>query len=83
MNDISFFGCAVEALSVNEMNGLWLTVFDSKFGRDFQLPGSSILSEFGFDALAFWADSIRLLCIFIGVLVFGFAWLHFFVKEQK
>jgi hypothetical protein len=47
------------------------------------VPGSAILSTFGFDVLALWRDVIGL-SIFCGIfLVLGYVVLHVFLVEKR
>lgn len=61
----------------------YLTLIDHKFGLDIEVPGASILSSFGFDALAMWYDIIGL-AIFVGVfLLLGYLAMHFVLIERR
>jgi len=68
---LSIFHYAFEALIVNEMR--YLTLYEQKYGLSVEVPGSAILSIFGFDALAFWQD-IGGLAIIFGIIISGFAY---------
>ncbi|TPX43569.1 hypothetical protein SeMB42_g01127 [Synchytrium endobioticum] len=81
LNTFSYFNCALEALVVNEVNGLKL--FDDKFGLMIDVPGAIILKEFGFDSQGFWPDIQRLGIIFGVLTVLSFIWLQVFVKERR
>lgn len=83
MSQFSFFGCALEALSANEMNGLWLREHKDNLKIDIDFPGATVLTEFGFDPLSYWRDSIRLAWMFLFFLAFAFVWLQLFVRETK
>lgn len=78
---MSFFNYALEALIVNEVNGL--TLRENKFGLQIDVPGATVLQTFGFNALGFWSDIVKLLLYFLGLTLFAFGWLHFFVKERR
>ncbi|TPX31729.1 hypothetical protein SmJEL517_g05000 [Synchytrium microbalum] len=81
LNTASYFNCALEALVVNEVNGLKL--FDDKFGLMIDVPGAIILKEFGFDSQGFWPDIQRLAIIFGVLTLVSFLWLQLFVKERR
>lgn len=78
---LSIFHYGFEGLIVNEVR--YLTLIDKKYGLDIEVPGSAILSSFGFDVLALWRDVIGL-AIFCGAfLVLGYAALHFLLVERR
>ncbi|KAJ3330156.1 hypothetical protein HDU76_006308 [Blyttiomyces sp. JEL0837] len=81
MQTFSFFNCALEALVVNEVNGL--TLYETKFGLQIDVPGAVILQTFGFEARGYWTDVRRLCYMYIGFLALGFVWLQFVVKERR
>ncbi|KAJ3069853.1 hypothetical protein HDU98_007087 [Podochytrium sp. JEL0797] len=74
MSHASFFNAAVEALIVNEVDGL--TLYEQKYGLSIDVPGAVILGAFGFDTRAFWGDVVVLGGMTVGFLV-GF------VREEK
>ncbi|KAI8826447.1 hypothetical protein BJ741DRAFT_41679 [Chytriomyces cf. hyalinus JEL632] len=78
---LSFFNAAMEALIVNEVDGL--TLNETKYGLSIDVPGAVILQTFGFDARAFWKDVIVLAGMNVGFLVLGGLWLQLFVRERK
>ncbi|TPX68950.1 hypothetical protein CcCBS67573_g07015 [Chytriomyces confervae] len=78
---LSFFNAAMEALIVNEVDGL--TLYETKYGLSIDVPGAVILQTFGFDARAFWKDVIVLAGMNVGFLVLGGLWLQLFVRERK
>ncbi|KAL9115386.1 MAG: hypothetical protein Q9227_000707 [Pyrenula ochraceoflavens] len=81
LQSLSIFHYGFESLIVNEAR--YLTLIDHKFGLDIEVPGASILSSFGFDALAMWADIIGL-AVFIGAfLIFGYIAMHFVLVEKR
>lgn len=47
------------------------------------VPGSVVLDLFGFDALGYWRDVAKLAGTFVGMILFGGGWLHYFVREKK
>ncbi|KAK3674963.1 FAD-dependent urate hydroxylase [Recurvomyces mirabilis] len=81
LQSLSIFHYAFEGLIVNEAR--YLTLVDNKYGLDITVPGSAILSSFGFDTLALWRDAIGL-SVYCGVfLVLGYAALHLFLVETR
>lgn len=61
----------------------YLSLIDHKYGIDIEVPGSAILSSFGFDVLALWSDVVGL-GIYCGVfLVLGYAAMHILLVEQR
>ena len=81
LKDISFFHYAFESLIVNEMRYLQLT--EVKYGLKINVPGATILSTFGFNAAAYWGDTISLATMFGILIVFAFVWLQAFVKDLR
>ncbi|TKA65130.1 hypothetical protein B0A49_08188, partial [Cryomyces minteri] len=63
---LSIFHYAFEGLIVNEVK--YLSLVDHKYGLDIEVPGSAILSSFGFNVLALWEDCIGL-GVFAGIFV--------------
>lgn len=56
---------------------------DKQYGLDIEIPGSAILSTFGFNVLDLWHDAVGL-AVFCGVfLVLGYAALHIFLVEKR
>jgi len=54
-----------------------------RFSLDIEVPGSTILSTFGFDSLAFWNDVVGL-AIFSGVfIVLAYAAMHVLLVERR
>lgn len=66
---------------VNEVR--YLTLIDKKYGLDIEVPGSAILSSFGFNVLALWQDAIGLGVICGAFLVLGYIAIHFLLVEQR
>ncbi|KAK4996086.1 FAD-dependent urate hydroxylase [Elasticomyces elasticus] len=64
LQKLSVFHYGFEGLIVNEVR--YLSLIDHKYGIDIEVPGSAILSTFGFDPLALWTDAIGL-SVFCGV----------------
>ena len=60
--------------NLNEVK--YLSLVDHKYGLDIEVPGSAILSSFGFNVLALWHDAIGL-AVFCGVfVVLAYASMH-------
>jgi hypothetical protein len=56
---------------------------DHKYGLDIDVPGSAILSNFGFNNLALWNDAIGL-AIYCGVfLLLGYVAMHVLLVERR
>nr|POE77757.1 abc transporter g family member [Quercus suber] len=78
---LSIFHFSFEGLIVNEVR--YLSLLDKKYGLDIEVPGSAILSSFGFNVLALWDDAIGL-AVYCGVfLLLGYAALHFLLVEKR
>ncbi|ORX58024.1 hypothetical protein DM01DRAFT_351938 [Hesseltinella vesiculosa] len=77
---LSFFNYGYEALIVNELKDLTLR---DKTIADIQIPGSIILSRFGFNGQAFWTDIGRLGLFATLTLSVSFVFLKFLVKETR
>ena len=61
----------------------YLTLVDHKYGLDIEVPGASILSAFGFDALALWRDVIGL-AIFSGAFILiAYGAMHVLLVEKR
>lgn len=78
---LSIFHYGFEALIVNEVR--WLRLIDHKYGLDIEVPGASILSAFGFDALALWRDVVGLAVISGLFLIIAYAAMHFLLVEKR
>lgn len=61
----------------------YLTLIDHKYGLDIEVPGASILSAFGFDALAIWADVIGLAIFASAFIVISYAAMHILLIEKR
>jgi uncharacterized membrane protein YeiB len=80
-SQISIFHYGFEGLIVNEVR--YLSLIDHKYGLDIEVPGSAILSSFGFNVLALWSDAVGL-AVFCGVfLVLGYVAMHFLLVERR
>ena len=75
------FHYGFEALIVNEVNPLRL--IDHKYGLDIEVPGGSILSSFGFEALMLWNDILGLAIMSAVMLVVSYIALHFLLVERR
>ncbi|KAI9706648.1 MAG: hypothetical protein M1836_003657 [Candelina mexicana] len=81
LQDLSIFHYGFEGLIVNEVK--YLTLVDHKFGLDIEVPGSAILSSFGFDVGALWNDVIGL-AIFSGAfIVLAYIAMHLLLVERR
>ncbi|QPG95783.1 hypothetical protein C2857_002045 [Epichloe festucae Fl1] len=78
---LSIFHYGFESLIVNEV--VELTLVDKQYGLDITVPGAAILSSFGFDNGALWAD-IRHLGIFsITFIILAYMAMHFLLIEKR
>jgi hypothetical protein len=75
------FHYGFEALIVNEVRRLRL--IDHKYGLDIEVPGASILSSFGFNALGLWEDVNGLGAMSVAVLIIAYIFLHMFLVEKR
>lgn len=81
MFQLSIFHYAFEGLIVNEVR--LLSLVDHQYGVDLEVPGSAILSLFGFDNLALQSDVVGL-TVYCGVfLVLGYLAMHFLLVERR
>ncbi|KAF2212378.1 hypothetical protein CERZMDRAFT_106161 [Cercospora zeae-maydis SCOH1-5] len=81
LQSLSIFHYGFEGLIVNEVR--YLSLIDKKYGLNIEVPGSAILSSFGFDVLALWQDIVGL-SVFCGVfLILGYAAIHFLLVETR
>ncbi|KAK5162987.1 FAD-dependent urate hydroxylase [Saxophila tyrrhenica] len=78
---LSIFHFAFEGMIVNEVRTLSLE--DKKYGLDIQVPGSTILSSFGFNNLALKDDAAGLAIFCAVFLVLGYAALHVLLVEKR
>ncbi|KAI9224515.1 hypothetical protein BC828DRAFT_373293 [Blastocladiella britannica] len=81
MKHASFFNYALEALVVNELKDLRLS--EQKYGLQIEVPAAVILSTFGFNAQAYWADVWKLFGMAGGFLFTGYVVLVLVVKERR
>jgi uncharacterized membrane protein YeiB len=81
LQSLSIFHYGFESLIVNEVT--YLTLVDHKYGLDITVPGATILSSFGFNNLALWADISRL-SISGGVfIVLAYVAMHVLLVERR
>ena len=81
LQTLSIFHYGFESLIVNEV--LQLTLTDKKYGLDITVPGAAILSSFGFDNHALWAD-IRSLGVVAAVfIVLAYSAMHVLLIERR
>lgn len=80
-SQLSIFHYGFEGLIVNEVR--YLSLIDKKYGLDIEVPGSAILSSFGFNVLALWSDAVGLGIFCGGFLVVGYVVLHFGLVERR
>jgi uncharacterized membrane protein YeiB len=78
---LSIFHFGFEGLIVNEVR--YLSLVDKKYGLNIEVPGSAILSSFGFNVLALWQDVAGLGVVCGVFLVLGYAGLHFLLVERR
>ncbi|KXT06025.1 hypothetical protein AC578_1269 [Pseudocercospora eumusae] len=81
LQSLSIFHFAFEGLIVNEVR--YLSLVDHKYGLDIEVPGSAILSSFGFDVLALWNDAVGLAVFCAVFLVLGYLSIHFLLVERR
>ena len=56
---------------------------DIRYGLDIEVPGASILSSFGFDALALWRDVVGLAVFSAAFIVLAYAAMHILLVEKR
>ncbi|KAF2814649.1 ATP-binding cassette sub-family G member 2 [Mytilinidion resinicola] len=78
---LSIFHYAFEGLIVNEVK--YLSLVDHKYGLDIEVPGSAILSSFGFNVLALWRDCINLAVFGAIFVVLAYAAMHILLLERR
>jgi ABC-type multidrug transport system ATPase subunit len=78
---LSIFHFGFEGLIVNEVR--YLSLVDKKYGLNIEVPGSAILSSFGFDVLALWRDVSGLAVVCAAFFVLGYAALHVLLVERR
>lgn len=81
LQSLSIFHYAFEGLIVNEVR--YLSLVDHKYGLDIEVPGSAILSSFGFNVLALGRDAAGL-AVFGGAFVLlAYLALHLLLVERR
>jgi uncharacterized membrane protein YeiB len=78
---LSIFHFAFEGIIVNETR--YLSLVDHKYGLDIEVPGSAILSTFGFQVDALWSDVIGLAVFGAAFIVIGYGAMHILLKERR
>jgi hypothetical protein len=81
LQSLSIFHYGFESLIVNEVT--YLTLVDHKYGLDITVPGATILSSFGFNNLALWADISRLSIIGGVFIVLAYVAMHVLLVERR
>ncbi|CAK7215571.1 FAD-dependent urate hydroxylase [Sporothrix curviconia] len=78
---LSIFHYAFEALIVNEVR--YLTLVDHKYGLDITVPGSAILSSFGFNNIALWRDVTSLAVFAVVFIILAYGAMHVLLVEKR
>ena len=78
---LSIFHFGFEGLIVNEVR--YLSLIDHKYGLDIEVPGSAILSSFGFQPLRLWSDAIGLAVFCAAFIVLAYGAMHFLLVERR
>ncbi|CAK7269542.1 FAD-dependent urate hydroxylase [Sporothrix epigloea] len=78
---LSIFHYAFEALIVNEVR--YLTLVDHKYGLDITVPGSAILSSFGFNNIALWRDVASLGAFAVVFIILAYGAMHVLLVEKR
>jgi hypothetical protein len=78
---LSIFHFGFEGLIVNEVR--YLSLVDKKYGLNIEVPGSAILSSFGFDVLALWRDVSGLAVVCGAFFLLGYVALHVLLVERR
>jgi hypothetical protein len=78
---LSIFHYAFEGLIVNEVK--YLSLVDHKYGLDIEVPGSAILSSFGFNTMALWKDCIGLAIFGGAFVVLAYLAMHLLLVERR
>ncbi|KAF2109159.1 hypothetical protein BDV96DRAFT_652017 [Lophiotrema nucula] len=81
LQNISIFHFAFEGLIVNEVR--YLSLIDHKYGIDIEVPGSAILSSFGFNVQALWRDVIGLGAFAGGFVLLAYLAMHLLLVERR
>jgi ABC-type multidrug transport system ATPase subunit len=81
LQKLSIFHYAFEGLIVNEVR--YLSLVDHKYGLDIEVPGSAILSSFGFNVMALWRDCVGLAVFGAIFVVLAYAGMHVLLVERR
>ncbi|KAF2103024.1 putative ABC transporter [Rhizodiscina lignyota] len=81
LQTLSIFHYSFEGLIVNEVRRL--SLIDHKYGLDIEVPGSAILSSFGFNNLALWQDVIGLGVFAAVFVVLAYIAMHVLLIERR
>ncbi|KAF1975456.1 hypothetical protein BU23DRAFT_529954 [Bimuria novae-zelandiae CBS 107.79] len=81
LQTLSIFHYAFEGLIVNEVK--YLSLVDHKYGLDIEVPGSAILSSFGFNVLALWKDCVGLAVFGGAFVVLAYLAMHLLLVERR
>lgn len=81
LQSLSIFHYAFEGLIVNEVR--YISLVDHKYGLDIEVPGSAILSSFGFNVLALWRDCIGLAVYGAAFVILAYLAMHLLLVEKR
>ncbi|KAF2196294.1 hypothetical protein GQ43DRAFT_383655 [Delitschia confertaspora ATCC 74209] len=81
LQQLSIFHYGFEGLIVNEVK--YLSLVDHKYGLDIEVPGSAILSSFGFNVSALWMDVVGLGAFGGAFVVLAYLAMHFLLVEKR
>ncbi|KAF2856625.1 hypothetical protein T440DRAFT_549980 [Plenodomus tracheiphilus IPT5] len=81
LQSLSIFHYAFEGLIVNEVK--YLSLIDHKYGLDIEVPGSAILSSFGFNTAALWKDCIGLAVFGSSFVLLAYLAMHLLLVERR
>ncbi|KFY12680.1 hypothetical protein V492_03736 [Pseudogymnoascus sp. VKM F-4246] len=81
LQSLSIFHYGFESLIVNEV--AMLTLHDTKFGLNIEVPGATILSSFGFDNMALWPDVSKLGAFAAVFVVLAYVAMHVLLVEKR
>ncbi|KAL6703776.1 FAD-dependent urate hydroxylase [Coniothyrium glycines] len=81
LQSLSIFHYAFEGLIVNEVK--YLSLIDHKYGLDIEVPGSAILSSFGFNTQALWKDCVGLAVFGGSFVLLAYLAMHFLLVEKR
>ncbi|KAF2868003.1 hypothetical protein BDV95DRAFT_501553 [Massariosphaeria phaeospora] len=81
LQSLSIFHYAFEGLIVNEVK--YLSLVDHKYGLDIEVPGSAILSSFGFNVKDLWWDCIGLGVFGGSFVLLAYLAMHLLLVEKR